>query len=95
MNLQELKQEMLQNRLCIENIGDRVEDLRFLLELVSNKVGIDINKEYILRHGEQKIDVETIEAIRAEYRKHKMRKSCLADKFGVTQYQIDDIIEFA
>jgi len=94
MDLQKLTQETLQNRLVIENLGDRIEDIRCLVQIIADKCNLDINKEYMLRHGENKIDVDTINAIRSEYKTHKCSKTTLADKYGVTFYQLEDILEF-
>lgn len=94
MDLQKLTQEMLQNRLVLENLGDRIEDIRWIVQLIADKCKLDINKEYMLRHGEYKIPKDVIDEIRIEYKLHKCSKTVLADRYGITYYQLEDILEF-
>ena len=94
MNI-EIKNEVLQNRLCIENLGDRLEDMRWIVQIISDKVGLDINKAFMLRHGENKVPLETICQVIDEYKTLRTKKTVLADKYGLTYYQLEDILDFS
>ena len=48
----------------------------------------------MLRHGEYKIPKDVIDEIRTEYKLHKCSKTVLADRYGITYYQLEDILEF-
>ena len=92
---QDLKLEVLQNKMVIHNLGDRLNIVLHLMQIIGDKTNINLDKELRLLNGEDKISIETICDIRAEHKLHKTRKTTLADRYNITLYQLDDILDLA